>query len=200
MMFVPEFVAKWTGSTLTERAASQSHFNDVCRLVGHATPTEADPKGEFFTFEKGATTSTGGQGWADVWYRNRFAWEYKGPRANLNAAYQQVQKYRENLDNPPLLVVCDLNHFEVHTNFTGTAKQVYAFDLADVQANVPTATCAVPPLDVLRHVFFSPDRLRPTRTTAHVTEAAAREFAKLAESLSERDHDPEQAAHFLMRL
>lgn len=65
-MSIPEFVARWSGVTLTERAASQSHFHDVCRLVGHQTPTEADPKGEFFTFEKGATTTTGGQGWADV--------------------------------------------------------------------------------------------------------------------------------------
>ena len=51
------------------------------------TPIEADPRGDFFTFEKGATTSTGGQGWADVWYRGHFAWEYKGPHANLKVAY-----------------------------------------------------------------------------------------------------------------
>jgi hypothetical protein len=29
-----------------------------------------------------------------------------------------------------VLVVCDLSRFEVHTNFTGTAKRVYDFDLA----------------------------------------------------------------------
>lgn len=199
-MSVPEFVKKWSGSTLTERAASQSHFNDLCRVVGHEAPTEADPKGEFFTFEKGAKTSTGGKGWADVWYRGRFAWEYKGPRANLAAAYQQVQKYRENLENPPLLIVCDLNRIEVHTNFTGTAKKVYAFDLADLQANVPTDTCDIPPLEVLRRAFTAPERLRPSRTTAQVTEQAAREFAKLSLSLAQRGHDPEEAAHFLMRL
>ncbi len=131
-MTVPEFVAKWSGSTLTERAASQSHFNDVCRLVGHATPTEADRTGEFFTFEKGATTASGDKGWADVWYRNRFAWEYKGPRANLEAAYEQLLQYRESLENPPLLVVSDLQTIEVHTNFTNSVKRVTTFTLDDL--------------------------------------------------------------------
>ncbi len=197
---VPAFVAKWAGSTRTERQASQEHFIDLCRLVGHPTPAEADPKGEFFTFEKGAEKTTGGQGFADAWKKGHFAWEYKGPRANLDAAYQQVLKYREDLENLPLLVVCDLNRFEVHTNFTGTVKQRYSFDLADLQANAPTDACPIPPLDVLRGVFIAPERLKPARTAAQVTEAAAREFAKLSRSLAERGHDPEQAAHFLMRL
>jgi hypothetical protein len=29
-------------------------------------------------------------------------------------------------------VVCDLDRFEIHTNFTGTAKKVYAFSLTDL--------------------------------------------------------------------
>lgn len=33
-----EFVAKWRTVELKERSASQSHFNDLCRLVGHPTP------------------------------------------------------------------------------------------------------------------------------------------------------------------
>ena len=51
---------------------------------------------------------------------------------DLGAAYDQLLRYREGLDNPPLLVVCDLERFEVHTNFTGTAKRVYRFTLADL--------------------------------------------------------------------
>jgi hypothetical protein len=35
---------------LAERSASQSHFNDLCRLVGHPTPVEEDPTGKRFTF------------------------------------------------------------------------------------------------------------------------------------------------------
>jgi hypothetical protein len=51
---------------------------------------EADPRGEWFTFEKGATKATGGKGWADVWRRGFFAWEYKGHHADLAAAYRQL--------------------------------------------------------------------------------------------------------------
>jgi hypothetical protein len=60
------FVAKWKNVTLTERSASQSHFNDFCALLGELTPVEADPAGKIFTFEAGASKSTGGEGWADV--------------------------------------------------------------------------------------------------------------------------------------
>ena len=62
--------------------------------------------------------------------RDHFGWEYKGKHKDLKAAYAQLLLYREALENPPLLVVCDMDRFEVHTNFTGTAKQVHAFDLA----------------------------------------------------------------------
>ncbi len=197
---LPTFVAKWQRSTLTERSAAQQHFLDLCAVLDEPTPAMADPDGSFYTFEKGARKTAGGGGWADVWKRSYVGWEYKGKRKDLAAAYQQLLQYREDLENPPLLVVCDLNRFEVHTNFTGTAKHVYAFDLADLQRNEPTPTCALPPLDVLRAVFARPDLLRPNRTTASVTEDAAREFAALAESLRRRGEDPEATAHFLMRL
>ena len=62
-------------------------------------------------------------------FRGHFGWEYKGKHKDLAAAYGQLLLYREALENPPLLVVCDLDRFEIHTNFTGTAKRVYAFDL-----------------------------------------------------------------------
>jgi hypothetical protein len=61
------------------------------------TPAEADKTGAFYTFEKGATKTAGGQGFADVWWEGRFAWEYKGHRADLKAAYQQLLQYREDL-------------------------------------------------------------------------------------------------------
>jgi len=46
-----EFAAKWHDVNLKERASSQEHFLDLCRMLGHATPAEADPDGTFFTFE-----------------------------------------------------------------------------------------------------------------------------------------------------
>jgi hypothetical protein len=197
---VPTFVARWQRSTLTERSAAQQHFLDLCAVLGEPTPAATDPDGTHYTFEKGARKTSGAGGWADVWKRRHFAWEYKGKHKDLTAAYRQIQQYREDLENPPLLVVCDLDRFEVHTNFTNTVKAVYAFDLADLAHNEPTPTCALPPLEVLRAAFTHPDLLRPNRTTASVTEDAAREFAALAESLRRRGEDPEATAHFLMRL
>ena len=40
-----EFAAKWRGVLLKERSVAQEHFIDLCRLVGHQTPIEADPDG-----------------------------------------------------------------------------------------------------------------------------------------------------------
>lgn len=85
-----QFVAKWKQVTLKESAAAQQHFVDVCYLLGHPTPAEADPTGQKFTFEAGASKQGGGQGWADVWKRGYFAWEYKGKHADLTKAYHQL--------------------------------------------------------------------------------------------------------------
>jgi hypothetical protein len=72
-----EFVSRWRGVALKERSASQSHFIDLCRLLDQPTPTEADPTGEFYAFERGAKKSAGptgsGHGWADVWRKSAFA-------------------------------------------------------------------------------------------------------------------------------
>jgi hypothetical protein len=112
-MTPPEFVAKWKGSTRAERAAAQEHFIDLCRMLGQPTPNDADPTGEWYAFEKGAGKAEGGDGYADVWMRDHFAWEYKGKRKDLSTAYSQLNGYREALGNPPLLVVCDLDRFEI---------------------------------------------------------------------------------------
>lgn len=148
-----EFIAKWQRANLSERSACQQHFLDLCELLDQPKPAAADPDGAWYTFERGVTKTTGGQGWADVWMRGHFGWEYKGKHKDLLAAYHQLLLYREDLENPPLLVVCDLGRFEIHTNFTGTAKRIYGFDLA----------CLADPknLDVLRKLFTEPEAGRP---------------------------------------
>ncbi|HUE70288.1 MAG TPA: DNA methyltransferase [Pirellulaceae bacterium] len=187
-----QFIAKWQAANLSERSACQQHFLDLCDLLGQEKPAAADPEGAWYCFERGVSKTEGGQGWADVWMRNHFGWEYKGKHKDLKAAYAQLLQYRESLDNPPLLVVCDLNRFEVHTNFTGTAKRVHAFDLAGL---------AEPKnLDVLRRLFADPESLRPGLTSRSVTEQAAELFGKLADGLWQRKIPADEAAHFLMRL
>jgi type II restriction/modification system DNA methylase subunit YeeA len=189
-----EFAAKWAGSWRTERAAAQEHFIDLCRMLEVATPNEADPIGDWYAFEKGADKVAGGDGFADVWKRDHFAWEYKGKKKDLDAAYQQLLQYREALENPPLLVVCDLNRFEVHTNFTGTAKVVHKFALNTL------ATTPQEPLRILRAVMGAPYSLRPSVTTAELTEDAAQRFAELASVLRSRGHQAQAVAHFLNKL
>lgn len=60
-----QFIKKWRHSTLKERSASQSHFNDLCALLDEPTPTDVDPDGTWYTFERGAKKTGGGDGWAD---------------------------------------------------------------------------------------------------------------------------------------
>jgi hypothetical protein len=49
-----QFIAKWQAAELRERAAAQSHFNDLCELLDEPKPTDADPKGDWYCFERGA--------------------------------------------------------------------------------------------------------------------------------------------------
>ena len=78
------FVAKWRDNMSTERQVSQQHFLDLCALVDHPTPAALDAANKFFTLEAGAAKLSGGQGWADVWFKGHFAIEYKGPVKSLS--------------------------------------------------------------------------------------------------------------------
>jgi hypothetical protein len=126
---IDQFIVKWRKAELKERAAAQEHFLDLCRLLDHPTPAEADATGTTFCFEKGAAKHGGGEGFADVWKKGFFGWEYKGKRKDLDAAYDQLLRYKDALENPPLLVTCDLERFIVRTNFTYTAPATYKFRL-----------------------------------------------------------------------
>jgi type II restriction/modification system DNA methylase subunit YeeA len=187
-----EFLSKWRHNELKERSASQSHFNDLCALLGVADPITADGKGEWYAFEKGATKTGGGEGWADVWKRGHFAWEYKGPRKNLDAAFHQLLQYSVALENPPLLIVSDMDRIRIHTNWTNTVQEVHDFSLEDL--------IDAGKRQKLRAAFTDPEVFKPTKTRAALTEETAGEFATLAERLRHRGHDAYQVAHFINRL
>ncbi|WVT72141.1 DNA methyltransferase [Sinorhizobium chiapasense] len=188
-----DFIQKWSNSSLKERAAAQEHFLDLCRLLGEPTPAEADPSGLDYGFEVGATKTTGGKGFADVFKRGYFAWEYKGTKANLDTAFAQLQRYAVALDNPPLLVVSDIGSaIRIHTNWTNSISKVYEISISDLGDTEKRAW--------LKAVFSDPDALRPKKTRQQLTEEVAGDFAKLARSLRERGHAPEPVAHFINRL
>ena len=187
-----EFIAKWSASELKERSASQEHFIDLCRMLSEPTPAEADPTGKTYCFERGARKDTGGDGWADVWKRHHFAWEYKGQRADLDAAFGQLRQYALALENPPLLIVSDMLRFRIRTNWTNSVSKTYEFGLDDL-ADAATR-------DRLKWVFSDPDRLRPGETRQSLTERVAASFATVAQSLRERGYDPHAVARFVNRL
>jgi type II restriction/modification system DNA methylase subunit YeeA len=187
-----EFVDKWRHATLKERSASQEHFLDLCHLIGHATPAEADSTGVSFAFEVGADKSQGGSGFADVWKKGFFAWEYKGKHADLDKAYQQLLQYREALQNPPLMIVSDIDRIIIHTNFTNSVKQIRTLTLDDLLTSAGQKQ--------LSAIFTNPDFFKAPLTTEDVTREAATEFAKLADQLRKYGAQPQQAAHFLIRL
>jgi hypothetical protein len=88
--------------------------------------------------------------------------------------------------------VSDINRGEIHTNFTGTAKQVHRVGLDEIGS--PDK------FDLLRKVLTQPDALKPGQTTAAVTEEVAGRFARLADGLVARGIRLQDAAHFLMKL
>jgi hypothetical protein len=146
-MTAAEFKRKWSRYEGKESSAYQEHCNDLCRLLGQPTPAEADPSGsDFFSFQKRAVKDAGlfelhetgeevaseERGFADVWKKGCFAWEYKGKKRNLGEAYRQLLRYRESLLNPPLLVVCDFDRYVIRTNFNGTVQETYEFTNGEI--------------------------------------------------------------------
>jgi hypothetical protein len=133
MIITPaDFVQRWSQSPLREQQAAQSHFNELCQMVGHKTPTQLDPDGQFFTFEEKVEKATGGRGRADVWYKGHFAWEYKGKHKDLDLAYSQLLAYKGGLDNPPLLVVCDFNEYRIYPQWPNTSGIPFVFKNEDL--------------------------------------------------------------------
>ena len=187
-----DFVRKWSDSALRERQGAQEHFIDLCRLVGEPTPAEDDPKGERYCFERGVEKVGGGDGWADVWRRHKFAWEYKGRHRNLDAALRQLQAYALDLENPPYLVVSDMERIIVHTNWTNTISKRIELSLADLLDPAK--------LDILRQVLQGSEKLKPGLSPQDLTAKVASRFGELGRRLQERGQPPRAVAHFLNRL
>jgi len=185
------FVAKWSSVTVNEKAMAQTHFNELCDLVGVPSPL-SDPSGLTYRFEKPLTKSGGGAGFADVWRQFIFAWEYKGKGKNLDDAYRQLQLYKEDLDNPPILVVSDIDNIEIHVVFTGYPTVVHKIRNADI---------ARPEFrDVIRWALSEPERLRPRDSTISMTEKAAAKFATVAQMIEARGYTPDVVAPFFMKI
>ncbi|MBZ0279897.1 MAG: class I SAM-dependent DNA methyltransferase [Anaerolineae bacterium] len=195
-----DFVDRWGQSALREQQGSQSHFNELCQLVGHKTPTQIDPKGEFFTFEEQVQKATGGSGRADVWYKGHFAWEYKGKHKDLDAAYAQLSAYRGSLGNPPLLVVCDFLEYRIYPQWPNISGQPIIFRNEDLLEKTAQ--------NYIQWLLNDPDKFRELRQSElerreQLTLKLADRFAHLTDSMRQHPETgwtPMQIARFLTKL
>lgn len=188
-----EFITRWQNTPRKERSAAQAHFIDLCRLLDEQTPAKADPDGADYDFEYGATKTTGGRGFADVFKRGHFGWEYKGTHGNLDVAFAQLQRYAVALDNPPLLIVSDIGTtIRIHTNWTNSVSHTYVIPIAELGDAEKRGW--------LKAAFTDPEALRPKKTRQQLTEEVAGDFAALARSLRGHGHAAEEVAHFINKL
>ncbi len=187
-----EFIHKWRPSHLRERQASQEHFIDLCHLLGEPTPAESDSEGTSYCFDYGAAKTGGGGGYADVWKNGYFGWEYKGKHKDLIAAYRQLKDYGDALQNPPLLIVSDMEKIVIRTNFTNTVQEIHTITLGDLMQYEKRR--------LLKCAFSEPNRLCPTITRGELTEKAAGQFADLAQRLRDKPYDPHRVAHFMTKM
>ena len=188
-MTAAEFIAKWgpggPAAPLSERSGAQPYFMDLCALLGVPTPGSQDG----YLFEQHTLVLGEARGYADVFWRDRFAWENKAPGKNLDAALRQLQQYSLALGNPPLLVVCDRELIRIHTQFNGHPSETHRVPLHELDQPAQQ--------QLLRRIWLDPESFRPRQTTRDITEAAARSFATLAEQLRARGHAADAVAHFL---
>ena len=187
------FVGDWRSSTLNEKQGAQTHFRELCRMIGVPEPS-AMSRADGYCFEEFVDKVGGGQGYADAWKRGCFAWEYKSPGGDLKAALKQLKLYASDLENPPLLIVSDMRRIEIHTNWTSQVQESHVLELEDLK-------------DVrLRQKLlwaFSEDtvhELKPKRSANATTEEVAKKFVAIAQNLRERGNEPEKVAHFVNRM
>lgn len=199
-----DFIAKWGAPggvpgpayALNEEQGAQSHFLDLCELLGVPKPGSS----EGYRFEEKSTVIGGKTGYADVFMRGVFAWENKAPGKNLDTALKQLLTYSLALSNPPILVVSDRLSIRIHTQFTGHPSATHEVRIAEMDQPANLA--------LLRRIWTAPESFKPQQTNRDITEAAARSFAALAEGLRQRGATPgestasqqqraNQVAHFL---
>jgi hypothetical protein len=199
-----DFIAKWGAPggvpgpayALNEEQGAQSHFLDLCELLGVPKPGSS----EGYRFEEKSTVIGGKTGYADVFMRGVFAWENKAPGKNLDTALKQLLTYSLALSNPPILVVSDRLTIRIHTQFTGHPSATHEVCIAEMDQPANLA--------LLRRIWTAPESFKPQQTNRDITEAAAQSFAALAEGLRQRGATPgestasqqqraNQVAHFL---
>ena len=182
-----QFVSKWRDTLFRERQGSQPFFEDLCAVAGHPSPSEyGDP--DTFTFEMPVS---GGRR-ADAYFAGHFVWEFKSLDRQIDEGMRQAITYAADLRNPPLLIASSFHTIRIRTNFRDKELVVYEIPIRDLgeQEN----------LDLLKLVFFNPDRLEPQRTVHEVTSDTSRLFYKIVADMEQRNVDLERLARYLNQI
>jgi hypothetical protein len=198
-----DFIQTWGPDGLrdgeNERQGAQAFFIDLCDLLG--VPRPGTQEGYIFEQKTDSPiTDKADKGFADVFWRGRFAWENKAPRKNLDEALRQLRRYAWQLENPPILVVCDRHRIRIQLAFSGHPSERIDIAIKEITQ--------LPARELLRRVWLDPESFRPKQTNRDITEQAAKSFATLADNLRNRGPDlktqaheaapyAEQVAHFL---
>ncbi len=122
----------------------------------------------------------------------------------MRAAKRQAEDYARALPAehgwPPFVLVVDVGHvFEVYADFSGQGKNYAQFPDREGY-RIPLEGLRDPEVRArLRAVWIDPLSLDPARRSAEVTRDIAERLARIARSLEDRGHHPEEVAEFLMR-
>jgi hypothetical protein len=145
------FIDKWVPVTLNEQSTAHEYFNDLCRLIGHPTPSEADPYGHFYRFQKRFILPDGKSVFVDVWKSGVFAWEFKtrDKYPILDGAIKRLIQSREVLQTVRVFVVSDINRIEIYGIFNGTLRKLCVLTLDDLLTDLGR--------ERLWNLFFAPD-------------------------------------------
>src|SRR6185437_8968688 len=117
---------------------------------------------------------------------------YKKKKRDLGKALEQLTRYAAALENPPLHVACDTHIFRIETRWTNEVPAVYEFELE--QLTDPDK------FEILRRVFFEPEKLKSGRDRKALTKLAADNFQRISDALQERNPDKQAVAHFVNQL
>ncbi len=153
-----------------------------------ADPRQTDMLPEDAMQVKAGTATRGTRGWDGA----------------MRAAKRQAEDYARALPAehgwPPFVLVVDVGHvFEVYADFSGQGKNYAQFPDREGY-RIPLEGLRDPAIRArLRAVWTDPLSLDSARRSAEVTRDIAERLARIARSLEDRGHHPEEVAEFLMR-
>lgn len=216
-MEIDAFIAKWQGSSSSERANKDAFLLELCDVLGVPRPDAAtgDTAKDQYVFEREAVlVQPSGKhtlGRMDLYKSGCFVLEAKRgsnvgakkvgaakrgtPAWNIamNDALGQALGYARSLDTPPpFLVVTDIGHcFDLYAAFDGSTQYR---PFPNAQTHRLFLSDLAKYRDTLRTIWTAPLSLDPSRHAAKVTREVAAHLAELARKLEAAKHPPETVA------